>query len=188
MAVDFEQNLSGWTESRLSYRYGLILILPPEPIRSLVNSLRAEHDPISHACCDAHISLTMPLPTEIDDEHWNEFEAVASSIRPFLTSYGPLANSLPHPGVVLAVEPQGEIDQLRAKIESCSAFLGAVPRPYPFWAHMTIAEFISVERTKELMIDLHDAPSGAFMCDCVSHVVPDSNFRFVERRKLFFRG
>jgi hypothetical protein len=53
---------------------------------------------------------------------------------------------------------------------------------------MTIAEFISVERTNELMIELQDVPCGTFMCDCVSHVVPDSKFHFVERRKLYFRG
>jgi hypothetical protein len=88
------------------------------------------------------------------------FQVIASSIRPFFTSYGPLTNCLPHPGVVLAIEPQQEMDQLRAEIESCSAFLGAPPRPYPFWAHMTIAEFISVERTNELISSSRRSRAG----------------------------
>jgi hypothetical protein len=61
------------------------------------------------------------------------------------------------------------------------------PRGYPFSAHMTIAEFVTVERTNALVIELKDAiEDGAFECRRVSHAVPDFNFHFLERRQLNF--
>jgi len=178
-----------WDEGQRAYKFGVILILPSEPVFSQVNALRAQHDPLSQAICDAHISLTMPLPQEPSDENWAELGAVAAAVRRFTIKYGPPMTYPPHPGVVLKIEPQLELDRLRAHLESCRAFLGSPPRPYPFSAHMTIAEYISLERTASLMAELnHVAPSGAFVCEGVSHVVPDESFHFCERRKLPFRG
>jgi len=86
---------------------------------------------------------------------------------------------------VLAIEPQDELDSLLAALETASVFEGALARRYPFSAHMTIAEFISVERTKELMYELQGlTPEGDFLCDSVSYAVPDGNFHFTERAKL----
>jgi hypothetical protein len=50
---------------------------------------------------------------------------------------------------------------------------------------MTVAQFITVEQTKRLMIELQGAvPEGVFQCAAVSHCVPDVDFRFTERRRL----
>jgi hypothetical protein len=51
---------------------------------------------------------------------------------------------------------------------------------------MTIAEFISVEMTQQLVGDLagERSPAGSFLCDYVSYVVPDEEFRFIEWRVL----
>jgi 2'-5' RNA ligase len=189
LAEDEDEETPGdWDPGKRAYRFGVILVLPPEPVRSQVNALRARYDPISHAVCDAHISLTVPLPRWPDGPHWKELEAVASVFRPFEIRYGPLANSLPHPGVVLSVEPQDKLDKLRALIEASAVFQGAAPRPYPLWAHMTIAEFITIDRTLELMTELRDAPSGSFHCDRLHYLAPDSHFRFVERGTLLLHG
>ena len=89
----------------------------------------------------------------------------------------------------MAIEPQTELDRLRAMLETASVFAGASVRKFPFSAHMTehmtIAEFISGEETEALMVALKDvAPSGSFLCNGVSYMVPDSSFHFTERRKL----
>ena len=94
-------------------------------------------------------------------------------------------NYLPYPGVCLAIEPQVELDRLRAMLETASVFAGASVRKFPFSAHITIAEFISREETEALMVELKDiVPSGSFLCNGVFYMVPDSSFHFTERRKL----
>jgi hypothetical protein len=108
-----------------------MLILPPEPIRLQVYALRARHDPVSHAICDPHVSLTVPLSRQCGKAHRYELAAVASGIRPFEVRYGPVTNSLAHLGVVLSIEPQTELDRLRLLLEACSVFEGAAPRSYP---------------------------------------------------------
>lgn len=106
---------------------------------------------------------------------------------PFRVHYGPLRHYLPHPGVCLAIEPQDVLDALRCRLEAAPVFAGALRRSHPFSAHMTIAEFITVERTETLLDELADiAPSGSFVCSGVAYAVPDAAFHFTERRCLAF--
>jgi hypothetical protein len=93
---------------------------------------------------------------------------------------------LPNPGAALHIEPQSELDRLRRALESCAIFRGAGVRAYPFWAHMTIAEFITVEDTKRLVSEIGGdrAPQGNFLCDHLAYLVPDEGFRFIERATL----
>jgi 2'-5' RNA ligase len=177
-----------WDAWQSAYRFGVILIFPPQPLRAQVNALRARHDPVSQATCDAHISLTVPLLREPGERDWEELAAAAAATAPLTIRYGAATTCLPHAGVVLAIEPQDELDRLTTALESCAAFAGAAPRAYPFWAHMTIAEFITVERSIALAAELEDvAPAGSFRCHAVSHAVPDADFHFEERRILPLR-
>jgi hypothetical protein len=52
-------------------------------------------------------------------------------------------------------------------LEISEVFLGAPPPRHPFWAHMSIAEFVSVESTEQLGRDLEGerALVGSFFCD-----------------------
>ncbi len=119
---------------------------------------------------------------------WEELLAIAAAIPAFPIRYGPLMNYLPHPGVCLAIEPQQELDQLRSALEAASVFSGAVPRRYPFSAHMTIAEFITVEQTAALMVQLAEvAPQGIFTCEGVAYAVPNEDFHFTKRHELALR-
>lgn len=185
MITTYAAELDHWESWQREYRFGVLLICPPDPPLSQVNALRARHDPRSQSICDAHISLTVPLPRPLYDADWRELQSIASDIEPFLIDYGPLMNYLPHPGVCLAIAPQAALDRVRVALESASAFAGAPARRYPFSAHMTLAEFISVEQTEALMIRLEDvAPTGVFTCTGVSYAVPDAHFHFTERRRL----
>jgi len=185
MITEYAADISNWKAWQQEYLFGVLLIFPPDPLATQVNNLRSEHDPQGQSICQAHISLTVPVPRPLSNSHWSELQSIASHIEPFYIHYGPLTNYLPHPGVVLTIEPQDKLYRLRAALESASVFEGAPARKYPFSAHMTIAEFISVDRTEELMVELQGlTPEGDFLCDCVSYAVPDGNFHFTERAKL----
>jgi 2'-5' RNA ligase len=178
--------MTTWLDWQKDYRFGVILVLPPEPVRSQINGLRAKYDPQSHKTVEAHISLTAPLQKEPDDRQWTELERIALQFEAFPIDYGPLVSFLPKAGAALDIQPQAQLDKLRIALEVGEVFLGAPPRRYPFWAHMTIAEFVSVETTQQLVRDLEGgrSPRGSFPCGRLSYVVPDEEFRFIEWRAL----
>ncbi|KKL35160.1 hypothetical protein LCGC14_2368310 [marine sediment metagenome] len=185
MATSYEADIGHWEDWQKAYRFGIFLILPPDPPLTQVNALRSKHDPRGQSICEAHISLTIPLARPLGEADWSELESIASGVQPFSIRYGPLMNYLPHPGVCLVIQPQNELDRLRGALETASVFEGAPARKYPFSAHMTIAEFISAEQTESLMGELAGvAPKGVFACTGVSYVVPDAGFHFTERRRL----
>jgi 2'-5' RNA ligase len=184
----YATEISHWEPWQHAYRYGLFLIFPPEPLRSTVNHLRSVYDSVSQAICDAHITLTRPLPRPISETDWQQCAALARTFSAFSIQYGPLRHYLPHPGVCLTIEPQDILDQLLECLESAAIFREAAPRPYPFSAHMTIAEFISVEQTHTLMETLPEqSPVGSFHCQGVAYAVPDEHFHVTERRMLRFQ-
>ena len=185
MVTPYAADMTHWEAWQREYQFGIVLIHPPDPLRREVNALRARYDPRSQSYCDAHISLTVPLPRPVTEDDWAELESIASGLAPISIKCGPLMNYLPHPGVCLAIQPQEELDDLRAALETASAFAGAPARRYPFSAHMTIAEFITADETETLMVELADlAPQGSFPCTGVSYAVPDESFHFTERKRL----
>lgn len=185
MLTEYVADVSHWEKWQQEYRFGVLLLFPPDPFLTQVNALRDRYDPQSQATCAAHISLTIPLPRPISEAQWRELESIASAIEPFRLQVGPLMNYLPHPGVCLAIAPQDVLDGLRATLESASVFAGASVRSYPFSAHMTIAEFITIEQTAALMDELKSiAPIGAFVCTDIAYAVPDADFHFSARRRL----
>jgi hypothetical protein len=91
--------------------------------------------------------------------------------------------------VVLNIEPFEQFNELVLALESVDAFAHATPRRYPFSPHMTIAEFITLERTEELLKELpREELAGAFACRAVSFAVPDEDFHFSERAFLALKG
>src|ERR1051326_3330612 len=185
MNTQYVADMSAWKPWQREYRFGVLLIIPPDPARSAVNALRARYAWSQSCECDAHISLTVPLREGVTPGQWAELQEIASGVRPFAIEYGPLKHYLPHPGVCLEIEPQAELDSLRVAIEGASCFKGAPSQKYPFSAHMTIAEMISIAQTQSIMEELREvAPSGTFVCTAVSYVAPDAGFRFTERGRL----
>lgn len=185
----YAASMVGWQPWQREYRFGVILIYPPEPIRSVVNRLRAEHDPRSQRYSDAHISLSVAAPSAPTDEQWAVLESALAECEPISIEYGPLKTFEGHPGVVLHVEPRSELDRLRRVVESSLPFSAAAPRRWPFSPHMTIAEFISLERSAELMVELSELDlNGEFSCSHLVHAVPDESFHFAEHRSLLLGG
>jgi 2'-5' RNA ligase len=178
-----------WEEWQQEYRFGVLLIFPPEPLRTHINGLRALHDPRSQAYCDAHISMTVPFPRPVTAEDWPALAAVGDQFPPVTVVYGPPRQYPGVPGVVLNIEPADRLRELVTALESLPAFAGAMARRYTFSPHMTIAEFISLERTGELLRELPPAElSGTFECRALAYAVPDEQFHFSARALLALNG
>ncbi len=149
-----------------------------------VNGLRAQHDPKSHAFCEAHISLTVPLPRELTDTDWRELETLAAGFDPFAIACGPLTHYLPHPGVCLPIAPQAAVDRLRIAAEGARAFADAPRRSHPFSAHMTIAEFITAVSAdgERLLGTLRPDHEGRFVLPAPARREPVRLFATTDRR------
>ena len=185
MITEYVDDPSAWKEWQRASRYGVILLVPPEPFLSGVNALREQHDPWSAGICEAHVSLTVPLPGPLTETDWDALIEGGSSIEPFDVVVGAPISFPPHPGVCLSIEPAERFRTLVETLERTAPFDGAAPRPYPFTPHMTIAEKLSPDRTQPLIAELTGrAPEGVFRCAEVWLSVPDEEFRFTRRRAL----
>jgi hypothetical protein len=180
MITKYVKDVNRWLNWQQEYRYGVIVILPPDPPLSEVNKLRAKHDPRGYAIIGAHISLTVQLSKGVDKADWRELKSIAAGVEPLTIRYGPVFNVLPTaPGVILAIEPKAELAKIIASVETAAVFKFAPSRPFPFLPHMTIAEYVDAEQTKILTAQLKDiVPQGSFRCTYLSYIVPDESFHF----------
>jgi hypothetical protein len=161
------------------YWFGLILILPPEKIRTSIDALRHQFDPESAATCPAHISLSDPLSGEMTQEHTREIRHILSSIDPFTLHFEKPHASPERAGVSYPITPQEPIDALKDALHTVSVFNDQPYGRRGIPAHMTIAEFITIEESQSICEELQlTAPSGSFLCDRLSFIVPDDNFHF----------
>lgn len=177
MVSSIDQSFRGsWQDE---YRYGAFFLFPPTDVATVVNRLRARHDPRSAAICGAHVSLGEPLVRPLSDEQVGEVRAELATLTPFDVTYGPLTSFDPHPGVVFAITPVDAFFVLRGAIHSTSIFEGRELKRANRAPHMTIAEFISLDETHDLLAQLADSvPGGTFLCDRVVYAVPDTSFHF----------
>ena len=76
MITHYASDVSHWENWQKEYRYGVLLIFPPDPPLAQVNALRARYDPQSQATCEAHISLTVPLPSAMSELSFHRAQAV----------------------------------------------------------------------------------------------------------------
>jgi 2'-5' RNA ligase len=167
-----------WQEE---YAFGAFYIFPPEDLAAKVDALRRIHDPVSAEICQAHISLTEPLRLALDEQQVGEIRNRLSTLKSFTIGYGPIRGNPPHPGIALAIQPAEAVRSLRDAIHSTSAFKGVTFKRADIPPHMTIAEFITLERSAELLHELAEViPSGSFECAEVVLATPDDDFRFHE--------
>lgn len=178
----YVRDTTKWEKWMLEYQFGALYIFPPSPLREKVNALRARLDPKSQSYCDAHISLTVPLPRPLTARDLVELEATSRLLRPIDITYGPVTSYPGHAGVVLKIEPREALVDLVQRLESLPCFVEGNPRTYPFSPHMTIAEFITIDRTNELVQELStENLAGTFRALHVSYAVPNQDFHFEER-------
>ena len=186
--VTYVTDTSGWEAWQCDYRLGLILIMPPEDVAQQIDPLRKRYDPYAFAICPTHISLSDPLRRELTPEYEKEIEIILNDIEPFVLYYDKPCASAEYSGVTYPITPQRPIDHLKDALHTAEVFEGKVYNRRHIPAHMTIAEFISIEDGLKLCADLQNsAPSGSFLCDRLEFIVPDQNFHF-QRIRTFLLG
>lgn len=170
------------------YRHGVVLVRPPEPLASRYDELRARHDPRSAAIAPCHVSLSSPLPREPTDVELRELRGRLAATAPVQMRLGTVRVPLPHPGVVVDVSPEPAFRALQTTVHSWSLFEGVAHRRLDVPPHLTIAEFLSLEESHALAEQLTPlvAPA-AFLCDELTLLVPDGDFR-LEPRATFQLG
>jgi len=92
------------------------------------------------------------LPTVA--EQFAELHDSLATCEPFLMHYGPLRSFLPYPGVIYTIEPQERYFHLRSLVHSSSLFAAPEITHRDIVPHMTIAEFITVDKTVALLARL----------------------------------
>lgn len=188
MKINYVTDTSGWATWQNDYKYGLILILPPHAVSSIIEPLRAKYDPGSFAAAPTHISISDPLQREMTDELDSEITAILSGITPFTLNYGKPEASRNHPGVACPITPQAPIDELKQKLHQAAIFEGKVYQRRHIPAHMTIAEFVTLEDSWRICDEVQELVSpGSFLCDELEFIVPDINMRF-HRVKTYSLG
>ena len=179
---------SGWEPWQQDYRFGVILLMPPPHVAAPIDALRQAYDPKSHAICSAHISVSDPLRRQLNDDARKELQELLRAVEPFDVQYDRPTASARRPGVAYPVSPQERFDELKRVLHQSSVFEGFAYSRRDIPAHMTIAEFLTIEDSLRICADLMDrAPRGSFWCDRLEHVVPDATFRF-QRRGTFLLG
>lgn len=184
----YVSDISAWEDWQRDYRYGVILILPPKGLSEPINKLRAKYDPQSAAICPAHISVSDPLKGELTNEVREDIKGLLRDVKPFELSFGKPQASPNRPGVAYPILSQGPIDALKNSIHQLAIFGATAYQRRHIPAHMTIAEFITIEEGLKIAEELHDvAPSGSFLCNRLELMIPDEQFRF-QRVETFYFG
>ena len=170
---------AAWEEWQREYRYGAFYIFPPSGVIEAIDALRHRYDPTSAAICQAHISLSAPLPRALEEADLADLRIRLAAIAPLVIQYGPLRSFLPYPGVAYTIAPEGNFETLRAAVHASALFTDAPSYRSQIVPHMTIAEFITAERTEELLRELSGrVPVGTFTCATIEYAVPDRDFHF----------
>jgi hypothetical protein len=179
---------SSWKPWQRDYRFGVVLVMPPPHVATPIDVLRQAYDQKSHAICSAHISVSDPLCRELSDDARAEIQELLRAVEPFEVQFDRPTASTRRPGVAYPVRPQERFDELKRVIHRASVFEGAAQSRREIPAHMTIAEFLTIEDSLRVCAELADtAPRGSFWCDRLEYIVPDTTFRF-QRRGTFFLG
>lgn len=180
-----DAELQRWEPWQRAYRHGAFYVVPPNEIAQAVDELRKQHDPVSHAISRAHISITEPLPRPLTDPDVHSLRQTLLTFPAFQVTYSGPRSTDPHAGVVYWIEPQDAFRNLRELLHREPIFDGKDEPRRSIPAHMTIAEFLTVDESNRLAERLAgNVPEGHWLCDQVEYAVPDADFRFERRLTL----
>lgn len=176
-----------WAEWQRAYVHGVILVWPPEDVRSRINPLRTIHDPVSQSACEAHISLTPPFRASPSEQDWQAIDRAIAQHPPMDITYGPV-NSFGLNVIYLEVHPFGALAALRNALLASGLF--AAPEHATFVPHMTITEGLSgIQITTELLDGLRTTVAGGtFRLRDLAYIRPDKNFHFAVKRTVVLGG
>jgi 2'-5' RNA ligase len=172
---------SGWLAWQRAYRYGLLVIVPPPELASVLDPIRERLDPVSAATFGAHITVTPPFaaaPSAADEER------VQMVIRSTAPTRLRLQRPMQFSGssvVYLPVVPIKGVSALRTALLATGLFRLDLPHTNDFVPHLTLSEFGRANE-EAFRASLPQPKAMAFVLDRVAWVVPDEAVHFTVRR------
>jgi 2'-5' RNA ligase len=172
--------MGDWPDWGKRYAPGLFVILPPDPIRSIVDAQRETYDPISQSYIGSHITVTQPFLKEPTKKDWDLCVQSLERIKPFVIQYGPLKSFLPYPCIWYDIQPAEIVLEIREALHQTGLFNLQEGYIEDFIPHMTITEGqSSPEVTSALLEELQkESHAGSFLCEELVLSAPDKDFRF----------
>jgi len=172
--------MKNWKEWQKPYRYGLLVIQPPDEIWELVNKQREEYDPLSQSYSEAHISVTQPLLKTLSEIEWDRILRIVEGYGSFRVDYGPINSFLPYPCIWYEIKPAEKVLDLRQALHQTGFYNLSLPHREGFIPHMTITEGLSGPTVdKKLFNRLQgESSQGTFLCQQLTYIVPDDKFYF----------
>jgi 2'-5' RNA ligase len=172
---------SGWPDWQRDYRYGVLVIEPPQELAAVLDPIRERFDPVSADRVGAHITVTPPFvdaPTPTDEARVGSVVGRVPSMRLQLgtpTRFG--GSSV----IYLPVVNSGAVLWLREVLLGTGLFRLDLPHTTDFVPHLTISEFgTTPEAALRTVIP---APGRrAFQVRAIAWLVPNEEFRFGVRR------
>jgi len=183
----YPQRMDGWLEWQKKFRYGTLVLWPPDAVRQQVNALRQRYDPESQRICETHITLTQPLVRVPSEADWRSLQSMVGACSPFTIQYGPLDTFLPYPCIYFRIEPAETVLALRAALHATGLCNLTLPHTEGFVPHMSLNDGRPDEQaTRDIYRDLRENPpaNGALHCSDVAYIVPDEAFAFSIARRL----
>jgi 2'-5' RNA ligase len=183
--------MENWEDWQKPYQYGILMIWPPDEVREIVNAQRAAYDPVSHAMCDAHVTVTQPLRRRLSCAEWDQLRALLRAHPVFEITYGPINSFLPYPCLWYEIQPRERVLALRHDLHATGYFNLDIPHPQNFMPHMTVTEQLSgtpiVDAALLAQVQSESRP-GTFLCDSLAYIVPNADFHFKVVDKLPLGG
>jgi 2'-5' RNA ligase len=172
---------SSWPTWQRAYRFGALVIEPPQELASLLDPIRERLDPFSAGRFGAHITVTPPFATvpSIADE-----ERVRTAVRGVASMRLQLGRPTRFSGssvVYLPVVPSQGVLELRTILLATGLFRLDLPHTSDFVPHLTLSEF-GAAPDEALVADVPQPGAMAFLVEAVAWVVPDEAFHFTVRR------
>ena len=171
----------GWSDWTRDYRYGALVIEPPEVLTAVLDPIREQFDPVSASRVGAHITVTPPFigpPSSADEAR---VAAVVRGRPPIRLRLGRPTQFAGSSVVYLPVEDSGAVMRLREVLLATDLFRLDLPHTSDFVPHLTISEF-GTTPAAALSAVIPAPGARAFQVRAIAWVVPDDEFRFAVRR------
>jgi 2'-5' RNA ligase len=178
--VDFPKG-SSWPTWQRAYRYGALVIEPPQELASILDPIRERLDPVSAGRFGAHITVTPPFaaaPSSADEERVRTAVRGVPSMKLGLDRPTQFSGSSV---VYLPVVPSQGVDELRTALLATGLFRLDQPHTTDFVPHLTLSEFGTAPE-EAVVADVPQPDAMAFLLESVAWVVPDEAFHFTVRR------
>lgn len=175
-----------WQEWMKPYRFGTLLLEPPEPVLTHVNRLREKFNLDTLGFSQSHVTLTQPLRRPLHEEEWQKVRRVIASQPRFTLQIGPLVLSPNQELLWLDIEPKRTLLCLRGALHELGYFDMSLPFTSGFIPHMTISELRrDPKEAQRIATELNcENQKFEFEVQAVQWSVPNELFHFQVKNNL----